>query len=150
MPLAARPVFTLHVHLADPIDVGPVPTGHRRIIPIGGGTVDGPELSGTILPGGADWNLTGTDGTARMWARYDFRTDNGAVVGVTNEGTHWFGASTEPTTVDPPSIAIITRPVFEASVGAPSWLNTGTFAGLLRVIGPLQVDIEVFRLVIQP
>ena len=88
MPLTARPVFTLHVDLAEPIEVGPVPAGHRRIIPITGGTVDGPELTGTILPGGADWNLTGTDGCARLWARYDFRTDDGAIVGVINEAVH--------------------------------------------------------------
>lgn len=150
MPLTACPVFTLHVDLAEVIDVGPVPAGHRRIIPITGGTVEGPELSGTVLPGGADWNLTGTDGIVRLWARYDFRTDSGAVVGVINEATHRPAATAGPASGDPSQAGIITRPVFEASAGAPSWLNTGTFAGLLRVASPVKVNIEVFRLVIQP
>lgn len=149
VPLSARPVFTLHVDLAAPIDVGPVPTGHRRIIPITGGTVDGPELSGTVLPGGADWNLTSADGCVRLWARYDFRTDDGAVVGVINEAAHWPGAPAGPGTADPAPFAVITRPVFEASAGAPAWLNTGTFAGILRLVSQAQVDIEVFRLVIE-
>jgi len=148
MSLSARLVFTLHVDLAEPIEVGPVPGGHRRIIPITGGTVDGPELSGTILSGGADWNLTGTDGCARLWARYDFRTDDGAIVGVINEAVHPFSPPGGPA-ADPSSIAIITRPVFEASAGAPSWLNTGTFAGILRIASPAQVNIEVFRLAVQ-
>ena len=150
MPLTARHVFTLHVDLAEPVDAGRVPAGRRRIIPITGGTVDGPELRGTILPGGADWNLMGADGCARLWARYDFRTDAGAVVGVINEGTHAISAPGEAAAADPPGIAFITRPVFEASAGAPSWLNTDTFAGVLRLGGPAQVDIEIFRLVIQP
>lgn len=148
MPLTARPVFTLHVDLAEPIEVGPVPAGHRRIIPITGGTVDGPELSGTILPGGADWNLTGPDGCVRLWARYDLRTADGAIVGVINEAVHPLSPSAEPA-ADPSGIAIITRPVFEASVGAPSWLNSGTFAGILRIASPVQVNIEVFRLAVQ-
>jgi Protein of unknown function (DUF3237) len=147
VPLTAHPVFTLHVDLAEPIDVGQVPAGHRRIIPITGGTVDGPELSGTILPGGADWNLMGNDGCIRLWARYDFRTDSGALVGVINEATHRPAA---PAAADPSTIAIITRPVFEASAAAPSWLNAGAFAGILRVASPAQVNIEVFRLAIQP
>ena len=149
MPLTARHVFTLHVDLAEPIDVGQVPSGHLRIIPITGGTVDGPELSGTILPGGADWNLSGTDGFGRLWARYDLSTDNGAVVGVINEGAHRISAASEPA-VDSSNLAIITRPVFEASAGAPSWLNTGSFAGILRVVGHGRVNIEVSSLVIQP
>ncbi len=147
MPLATRHVFTLHVDLAETIDVGPVPTGHRRIIPITGGTVEGPELTGTILPGGADWNLTGTDGCARLWARYDFRTDAGAVVGVINEAIHQPSA---PAAAGRAGTAIITRPVFEASEGAPAWLNTGSFAGILHVPSPLQVSIDVFRLSIEP
>lgn len=148
MPLTARPVFTLHVDLAEPIEVGQVPAGHRRIIPITGGTVDGPELSGTILPGGADWNLAGTDGSVRLWARYDFRTDDGAIVGVINEAVHRPSAPAGPAAAGPASWAIITRPVFEASAGAPAWLNDGTFAGVLRPVSPVKVTIEVFRLVI--
>ena len=96
----------------------------------------------------ADWNLTGTDGCARLWARYDFRTDDGAIVGVINEAVHPLSPPDGPA-ADPSSVAIITRPVFEASAGAPSWLNAVTFAGILRIASPVQVNIEVFRLAVQ-
>lgn len=149
MPLTADLVFTLRVDLAETIDVGKVPSGHRRIIPITGGTVEGPALSGTILPGGADWNLTGDDGSMRLWARYDFRTADGAVVGVVNEAAHWPGQPDGPGG-EPAGDGMITRPVFEASEGAPAWLNAGTFAGLLRLDGPRRVAIEVYRLAARP
>ncbi|GAB3279869.1 hypothetical protein GCM10027449_20540 [Sinomonas notoginsengisoli] len=48
-------VGTLSVLIAEPIDVGPTPEGHRRIIGITGGTVTGPRLTGRILAGGADF-----------------------------------------------------------------------------------------------
>ena len=56
-PLPPRLEFLteLHVMVETPIDVGPAPTGHRRIIPITGGTMKGPALSGRVLPGGADF-----------------------------------------------------------------------------------------------
>ena len=53
--------------------VGHGPTGERRIVPILGGTVVGPRLSGDILPGGADYQLIRPDGVAEIEARYTLR-----------------------------------------------------------------------------
>lgn len=141
MSLNAKHSFTLTVNLEPPVEAGMLPTGYRRIVPITGGTVDGPDLQGEILPGGADWNTIGPDGTVSVWARYDFRTSDGAIVGVINAGTQAGGGE-----IDPASFALITHPVFEASAEAPSWLNSDTFAGVLRPAGPDQVRIEVYRL----
>jgi Protein of unknown function (DUF3237) len=41
--------------LEAPIMVGAAPEGTRRVVPISGGTFEGPRLRGTVLPGGADW-----------------------------------------------------------------------------------------------
>lgn len=41
----------------------------RRCIPITGGTVSG-AYSGTIMPGGADWQIVADDGTIDIDARY--------------------------------------------------------------------------------
>lgn len=48
-------VCTLIVDLADIRSIGTGRAGSRRIIPIIGGTVTGPHLSGRILNVGADW-----------------------------------------------------------------------------------------------
>ncbi|MGH3321614.1 MAG: DUF3237 domain-containing protein [Streptosporangiaceae bacterium] len=77
MTLAVEHAFTLDVDIAAPIEVGAVPTGFRRVIPITGGRVHGPKLNGTVLAGGTDWNLIRTDGAIHVWARYEIRTDEG-------------------------------------------------------------------------
>lgn len=146
MTLSTSHVFTLTVDIAEPVDAGSIPTGHRRIIPITGGRVDGPELHGDVLPGGADWNTAAPDGTIHVWARYDFRTSDGGIVGVVNEGSHTPDGPLDPGSAGPSSVAIVTKPTFEASAGAPAWLNTDTFAGILRPLTPTQVSIEVYRL----
>ncbi|WP_245154291.1 DUF3237 family protein [Rhodococcus sp. 1R11] len=52
-----RPDLTFVAHLSvtvgEPIDLGQVSDGHRRLVPILGGTVDGPVMRGRVLAGGA-------------------------------------------------------------------------------------------------
>ena len=49
-------VYRLEATVGDPQDVGQISAGHRRIVPLTGGTFNGPELRGTLLPGAcADW-----------------------------------------------------------------------------------------------
>ncbi|WP_158566698.1 DUF3237 domain-containing protein [Actinomadura craniellae] len=85
-PLALEPLAELHVQIGAPIEVGRVPGGRRRIIPILGGTVTG-RITGTIEPGGADWSLQRDDGTATVSATYPVRTDDGAILTIANKGT---------------------------------------------------------------
>ena len=66
-------MFRIHASVADPIELGRTPRGLRRIINITGGTVEGPVLSGIILPGGADWQVIREDGTAVLEARYTIK-----------------------------------------------------------------------------
>jgi len=66
-------VMTLLVEIAPALEVGAVGAGYRRVIPITGGSFEGPALRGAVLPGGADWNLTRPDGAAEVWARYTLR-----------------------------------------------------------------------------
>lgn len=83
---ATRPLFTLRAELADILDLGVTPMGHRRVINIEGGAFRGERLSGTVLRGGADWQIVRTDGTADLDARYTLRTDTGDLVQVTSQG----------------------------------------------------------------
>src|SRR5579862_9439473 len=55
-------VYECDATLLAALDFGATNEGHRRVIPITGGTVRGPRINGTLLNGGADWNLTRNDG----------------------------------------------------------------------------------------
>lgn len=55
------PFLELHVQVDPVIDLGTSGTARRRLVPITGGTVSGAH-SGTILPGGADWQEVFPDG----------------------------------------------------------------------------------------
>lgn len=79
--------FEVRAEVADPLVVGELPAGTRRIIDIIGGTVEGPGISGTIRPGGADWQMIRReDGFTDVDARYTIETDSGSIIYVQNIG----------------------------------------------------------------
>src|ERR1035438_6923246 len=55
LPLRSEFLFTLTGTVGSPIEVGVMPQGERRIVPIEGGAFEGPRLRGQVLPNGADW-----------------------------------------------------------------------------------------------
>lgn len=136
MTVRGTHVFTIDALLGPVVDVGPTPTGRRRVIPIVGGTVsDG--MVGSVLPGGADWNLERPDGSTELWARYEIRLADGAVLSVTNTAVH---------AADAPA-PILTSPRFDVGDGGPVSLRTGVYVGLLTPrLDEGRVRIEVHRL----
>lgn len=70
----------------DVLDVGHTPGGRRQIVQIKGGTFDGPQMKGTVLPGGADWLVEESDGTRRLDVRATLRTDDDALIYVQYRG----------------------------------------------------------------
>jgi hypothetical protein len=79
-------VVELKVKVAAPMEVGDIPAGRRRVIEILGGTVEGPLVKGVVLPGGADWQIIRNDGVAFLDARYMLKTEDGALIYVSNTG----------------------------------------------------------------
>ncbi|MEV7038502.1 DUF3237 family protein [Amycolatopsis sp. NPDC051061] len=63
-------VANLEVLIAEPIDAGVTPAGHRRVIPITGGNVEGPRLTGQVLGVGVDWSVGRGDGVAVVTAQH--------------------------------------------------------------------------------
>src|SRR5262245_64333731 len=70
-------VFEARVSVDKPIVVGDGPHGLRRVVPITGGTVEGPKLKGTVVSGGADWQFVRPDGTLQLEAKYTLQSDDG-------------------------------------------------------------------------
>ena len=73
--------------MGEPLDLGDIAQGRRRIVPLTGGTFTGPELNGKLLPGSsADWQLVLPDGTALGDIRYTLQTDDGDLLYVQSRG----------------------------------------------------------------
>jgi hypothetical protein len=125
-------VFTAHVDIGAPLDLGAVSTGRRRIVPILGGSVTGPRLTAAILPGGADWQIVRADGTAEVIARYTLRTDDGTLISVVNKGIRRgppgvLARLAAGEVVDPALYYFRTSPVFEVAPGPHGWLADNIF-----------------------
>lgn len=122
-------VFTIRADIDSPRASGPSPTGQRIHIPISGGTVDGPRLTGRILPGGSDWPVVRPDGCVALDARYSIEADDGTLIHVHNQGLR--AASAESTEAGRASadeqVYMRTAPVFDAPDGAHAWLRDRLF-----------------------
>jgi Protein of unknown function (DUF3237) len=126
--LSPEPIFHIHAELADILGLGQTPYGERRIINIVGGHVDGPRLTGRILPGGADWQIIRQDGVAHLDARYTIETTDGGRILVVSEGMRHGPpdviarlARGEP--VDPGLYYFRTCLRFETAHPPAAWLN---------------------------
>jgi len=87
MTIETELVTTLRLDIGTRIDVGVNQHGlHRRIAPIEGGEFDGPKLSGTVVPGGADWSVQRADRVSEHSASYVLRTHDGAFITIHNSG----------------------------------------------------------------
>ncbi len=115
-----------------PVEVGHTPSGLRRIVDIVEGTFEGPLLRGTILPGGADWQILRADGVAELQAHYILKTDDGVLIQVRNRGLRHgpeevLRRIAEGGHVDPSEYYFRATPVFEAPAGKYEWLNLSVF-----------------------
>jgi hypothetical protein len=126
--LAAQPLCIFHVELADILAFGATPYGERRVVNILGGSVTGMRLRGRILPGGADWQIIRSDGTADIRARYTIEAEDGALILVNSEGLRHGPADViarlgrgEP--VDPALYYFRTALRFETATPSHAWLN---------------------------
>ena len=62
-------------------DVGETPYGRRRIATVTGGTFEGEEIQGTVLPSpGGDWLLLRRDGILMLNVRLTLKTDDGHLI----------------------------------------------------------------------
>ena len=98
--------------------------GRRTVIPITGGTFEGPLLKGTIVNGGADYQLANADGRTEIEAIYSIKTDDGVYIHVRNRGI----IANEKDANGRPSFYFRAAPQFEAPADSKyGWLNNALF-----------------------
>ena len=76
----------LKVTLGEAFSINNTQHGRRTVIPITGGTFEGPGIKGTIINGGADYQIANADGRTELEAIYCIRTDDGIYIHVRNRG----------------------------------------------------------------
>ena len=126
--------FEARVEVGPPLEVGQLPRGLRRIVPILRGTFEGPGIKGRVMPGGADWQIIGTDGFSELDTRYTLETDKGQVIYVQNAGVRHAPPEVmqrllRGETVDPKLVYFRTVPKFETSAPDLQWLTKNVFVG---------------------
>lgn len=144
-----EPLASLRIELGPAQELGETGRGRRRIIPITGGVFNGSRLSGTVLAGGADWQLVRADGVAEIDARYTLRTDDGTLIYVRNPGYRHgpteviaqLAAGMDP---DPSLYYMRSMPRFETGAPRYAWLNRAVCvaSGARR---PHAVELEVYE-----
>jgi Protein of unknown function (DUF3237) len=143
--------FTARVEVAVPLELGEAGSGRRRFIPITGGKITGPMLSGEVLSGGGDWQTIMAGGVTQVEARYFLKATDGTAIEVENSGVR----VAEPEVierlargedVDPSSYYFRTTPRFTVRAGPHEWLRRSTFVARgIRKPDHVLVDFYVVR-----
>lgn len=118
-------VLQLKVTLGETYAIDSTQHGRRIVIPITGGTFEGPRLRGTILNGGADYQLANADGSrTELEAIYSIQTEDGIYIHVRNRGIIYNGKDAD----GQPSFYFKAAPQFEAPQNSRyGWLNNALF-----------------------
>jgi muconolactone delta-isomerase len=126
-------VYRLEATLAPVLELGETAQGHRRIVPLTGGTFSGPEMSGRLLPGAsADWQIILPDGTALGDIRYVLQTDRGDLLYVQSQSIRHGSPEVlarlgREEDVDPSEYTFRTSTRIETAASDLDWLNKGIF-----------------------
>lgn len=121
-------IWDARVLIGEGVELGKTKYGTRRMIPITGGTFKGADIEGTVLPTGADFQVTRADGDTEFNARYMLKTNDGVLIQVINRALY-----------SPPADkkgAPYMRSVLELEAPSESryaYLNHAIFLGTLEV-----------------
>lgn len=109
---------------------------NRVIVPVSGGTFEGPKLKGAVLPGG-DWIIRRPDGSSVLDVRIILQTDDAQKIYMQYRGI----------SVTPKDGAQYWRivPVFETGADKYLWLNNIVAVGVHRTL-PGKVAYRIYQI----
>ncbi len=141
--------FEIRATVAQPRDFGVMDHGRRRVVDITGGTFEGPDIKGRIIPGGADWQSIQEDGLSRLDTRYALETDDGKLIYVQNAAIRHappevMAQLNQGQIVDPDLVYFRTVPTFETSAPELKWLERSVFIGVGQRY-PEDVRVQFWR-----
>ena len=114
----------LKVTLGEAFSIENTQHGRRTVIPITGGTFEGPGIKGTIINGGADYQLANAQGRTELEAIYCIKTDDDVYIHVRNRGIIAGGQDAD----GKPTFYFKAAPQFEAPADSKYvWLNNALF-----------------------
>jgi Protein of unknown function (DUF3237) len=149
-PPALLPMMRIHCQVGALVSLGESAYGERRYVPLGGGRVQGPELSGDLVEGGVDWQVRRTDGVLEIAAHYVIRAEDGALIEVRSDGLRHGSAEVMAALARgeaPPREAYFFRTLMRFQTGAPAWLHLNRVMAIAS--GERQADrvvLDVYRL----
>jgi Protein of unknown function (DUF3237) len=147
---ALLPLTQIRCEVGTLVSLGSAPAGERRYVPLGGGTARGPELNGTLVEGGIDWQVARSDGVLEIAAHYVIRTDDGALVEVKSDGLRHGPAEVMQQLARGEAVprdAYFFRTLIRFTTGAPSWAHLNKVMAI--AVGQREartVLLDVYRL----
>jgi hypothetical protein len=140
-------VYRLEATLGQPLELGEVAQGRRRIVRLLGGRFTGRELNGSLVSGvSADWQIVLPDGTALGDIRYTLQTDEGDLLYVQSRGVRHGSAEVlarlgRGDNVDAGEYTFRTSTQIETAAAHLDWLNKGVFVS----VGGRQGDWVIYE-----
>lgn len=144
--------FRISVDLTGGVqEIGETGKGIRKVVPITGGTFEGPNIKGKVITGGYDWQLVRTDGVVEIDARYLLQTEDGDLITITNTGLRHgppevMQRLAKGEEVEASEYYFRSIPLFESGNAKYNWLNNSVFMAT-GTRKPKQVLIDVWRVV---
>lgn len=136
LPLTSNFLFRLTLSVGSPQTAGSAGRGELRVIPVTGGTAEGPRFTGEVLPGAAaDWLRVDPDGTAHMDVRLTLKAPSGAIVymhytGVRTGTPEVLARLNGGQAVDPSEYYFRTAVRFETGTPDLAWMNRVIAVGI--------------------
>jgi hypothetical protein len=141
-------LYDMHADLEAPQVIGAAPAGNRQVFIVRGGTLAGPRLKGTLLPGGGDWALVRPDGAVQLDVRATVQTDDGALIYATYSGLiigapAVLGRAMGGEDVPLSEYYFFTNPMFQTAAEKYAWLNQTIAIGRGKIV-PGGVEYRVW------